>query len=46
MKNKCHVDVENIVRKGEVACYKQFILFSEVFPQLYIVSASKCGIVW
>ena len=28
--------VENIVRKGEIACYKQFILFSQCFPELYI----------
>ena len=38
--------VENIVRKGEIAFYKQFLLFSQCFPQLYIFSASKCGIVW
>ena len=38
--------VENIVRKGEIACYKQFLLFSPCFPQLYIFSASKCGTVW
>ena len=38
--------VENIVRKGEIACSKQFLLFSQCFPQLYIFSASKCGIVW
>ena len=38
--------VENIVRKGEIACYKQFLLFSQCFPQLYIFSVSKCGIVW
>ena len=38
--------VENIVRKGEVACYKQFLLFSQCFPQLYVFSASKCGILW
>ena len=37
---------ENIVRKGEIACHKQFLLFSQCFPQLYIFSASKCGIVW
>ena len=28
--------VENIVRKGEIACYKRFLLFSPCFPQLYI----------
>ena len=38
--------VENIVRKGEIAYYKQFHLFSQCFPQLYIISTSKCGIVW
>ena len=38
--------VENIMRKGEIACNKQFLLFSQCFPQLYIFSASKCGIVW
>ena len=38
--------MENIVRKGEIACYKQFLLFSQCFPQLYIFSASKCDIVW
>ena len=38
--------VGNLVRKGEIACYKQFLLFSQCCPQLYIFSASKCGIVW
>ena len=46
MKNKYHIAVENIVRKGEIACHKQFLLFSQCFPQLYIFSTSKCGIVW
>ena len=36
--------VENIVRKGEIACFKQFLLFSQCFSQLYITCASKCGI--
>ena len=35
-----------IVRKGELACYKQFLLFSLCLQKLYIISASKCGIVW
>ena len=26
--------VENIVRKGEIACYKQFLLLSQCFLQL------------
>ena len=48
MKNKCHllVAVEKNVRKGEIACYKQFLLFSQYFPQLNIFIASKSGIVW
>ena len=33
------------MRKGEIACYKQFLLFSQCFPQ-YILIASKCCIVW
>ena len=36
--------IENIVRKGEITCYKQLLLFSQCFPLLYIFSASKCGI--
>ena len=28
--------VEKILRKGEIACHKQFLLFSQCFPQLYI----------
>ena len=38
--------VENIVRKGEIACHKQFLHFSQCFPQLYIFSAQNvvmCG---
>ena len=39
--------VENIVRKGEIACYKQFLLFSQCFPQvsksLARQNASLCG---
>ena len=45
-KKKVSYMVENIVRKGEIACYKQFLLFWLCFLQLYIFSASKCGIVW
>ena len=35
---------KNIVRKGEIACYKQFLLFSQCFPQLYILhqNAAVC----
>ena len=34
------------MRKEEIACHKQFLLFSQPFPQLYIFSASKCCSVW
>ena len=27
-----YIAVENIVRKGEIACYKQFLLFTQCFP--------------
>ena len=37
--------VENIVKKREIDCHKQFLLFSQCFPQLNILTASKCGIV-
>ena len=37
MKNKSPCRVENIVRKGEIECYKQFLIFPR-FPQLYIVT--------
>ena len=36
--------VENIARKGEIACYTQFLLFSQCFPQLYILSASNAAL--
>ena len=26
------------MRKAEIACYKQFLIFSQCFPQLYILS--------
>ena len=42
--------VENMMRQGDIACYRQFLLFSHCFPQLYtgacIFHASKCSIVW
>ena len=35
------------MRKGEIACDKQFLLFSQCFPELYISlfrqSAALCG---
>ena len=45
MKNMCQIGLENIKRKGEIACYKQFLLFSQCFPQLYIFLASEYGFV-
>ena len=33
-KKKVLYRVENIVKKGKIACNKQFLLFSQCFPQL------------
>ena len=33
--------VENIVGKGEIACYEQFLLFPQCFQNLSSVDASK-----
>ena len=40
---KIYIAVENIVRKGEIACSRQFLLFSQCFP-LYMALAChfKC----
>ena len=38
--------VENILRKEKIACYKQFPIFSQCYPQLYLISrqnAALCG---
>ena len=37
--------MEYIVRKGEIACYKQFLLFSQCFPQLYIFLKMRHSVV-
>ena len=34
--------VENIVGKGEIALYTQFLLFPQCFQKLSVVDASKC----
>ena len=35
--------MENIVRKGEIACYKQFLLFSQCFlPYMALIFHFKC----
>ena len=38
--------VENIVRKGEIACYEQFLLFPQCFQKACFPGASKSVIVW
>ena len=36
--------MENTVRKGEIAWNKQFLLFSQWFPQLYTYSAPNAAL--
>ena len=38
--------VENIVGKGEIARYEQFLLFPQCFQKVYFPMASKGVIVW
>ena len=38
--------VENTVGKGEIACYKQFLLFPPCFQKACFLKASKGVIVW
>ena len=45
MENKYHLGWKTL-RKGEIASYKQFLLFSQCLQKLYIFSESKCDIVW
>ena len=33
--------VENIKGKGEIACYKQFLLFPQCFQKVSVVDATK-----
>ena len=38
-----YIAVENIVRKGEIACNKQFLLFSQCFlPYIALIFHLKC----
>ena len=38
-----YIPVENIVRKGEIACNKQFLLFSQCFlPYMSLIFHFKC----
>ena len=38
--------IENIVGKGEIACYEQFLLFPQCFQNVCFPGASKGVIVW
>ena len=38
--------VENIVRKGENAGYRHFLLFPQYFQKATYSGSSKVGIVW
>ena len=38
--------VENTVRKGEIACNEQFLLFPQCFQKVCFPGASKGVIVW
>ena len=41
--HKRYIAAENIVRKGEIACYKQFLLFSQCFlPYMALTFHFKC----
>ena len=43
---KLSKQVENTVGKGEIACYKQFLLFLQCFQKACFPGASKGVIVW
>ena len=43
---KLSIRVENTVGKGEIACYKQFLLFPQCFQKACFPGASKGVIVW
>ena len=41
--NATFIGVENNVRKGEIACYKQFLLFSQCFlPYMALMFHFEC----
>ena len=43
MKNKCHIyRLEHIVRKGEIACYKQFLTMFSAALYLWCVKMRHC----
>ena len=37
---------ENIVRKGEIACNEEFILFPQCFQKTCTADTKKPGLVW
>ena len=43
---KLSKQVENTVGKGEIACYKQFLLFPQCFQKARFPGASKGVLVW
>ena len=47
MAESCPKWVENTVRKGEIARYEQFLLFSQGFQKtVFSEDMSKPGLVW
>ena len=38
--------VENTVGRGEIACYEQFLLFSQCFQKICNADTKKLGLVW
>ena len=36
--------VERIAREGEITCFKQFLLFSQCFLQVYIYNVSNAAL--
>ena len=43
---KLSKQVENTVGKGEIACYKQFLLFPQCFQKTCTADTEKPGLVW
>ena len=41
MRTQLSISVENIVGKGEIAHYEQFLLFPQCFQKLSVVDVSK-----
>ena len=43
---KLFKQVENTVGKGEITCYKQFLLFPQCFQKTYTADMLKPGLIW